>query len=156
MFLRYYPILLVVLLDQSSKIYLSHFYNDLKLPCFLRRITSFLNLVLTENRGISFSLGAEYDLRWPLVALITMVVGWLLYMIKKASKGYIRMGFSLAAGGAIGNLIDRIYNGAVIDFIELHYKDLYWPAFNFADLAINVGMGMVLLKSLGKSNFDQI
>lgn len=75
-----------------------------------------------------------------------MIIGVLAYLVYKSNEQLTCLGFSLMIGGAIGNVVDRIYWGAVYDFIYFHIGDWYWPAFNLADLYIVCGMFTLLYK----------
>ncbi|MGA0534240.1 signal peptidase II [Hansschlegelia sp. KR7-227] len=110
----------------------------------------FLSLHLQENTGISFSLfPAEANGALLLLILVqfagTLFVGWLLV---RATTTPERLGFSLIVGGAIGNLVDRIANGAVTDFLHLHPFDVSLFTFNFADVLITLGVCLVLFDAV--------
>jgi signal peptidase II len=77
----------------------------------------------------------------------SMMVLWLLRL--KSHEKLMGAALSLVLGGAIGNLIDRVAYGYVIDFLDVYYQDWHWPAFNVADTAICIGVGLMLLESLG-------
>jgi signal peptidase II len=113
-------------------------------------IASFFNLVLTYNRGISFGLfngGAGVNaLVFSIVAAVIVVV--LVYWLSRASNPLLAVAIGLIIGGAVGNVLDRIRFGAVVDFLDFHVGDLHWPAFNLADGAICVGVAAMLLDSL--------
>ncbi|WP_309389447.1 signal peptidase II [Chelatococcus sambhunathii] len=110
----------------------------------------FLSLHLQQNIGVSFSLFPA-EAKGALVMLIlaqaagTLFVGWLLV---RATTTPERLGFSLIAGGAIGNLVDRIANGAVTDFLHLHPFDVSLFTFNFADVLITLGVCLVLFDAV--------
>ena len=79
-----------------------------------------------------------------LILFTSAVIGAILYYIFVRAKSYERLPLALIAGGAIGNLIDRIRFGAVVDFLDFHIGALHWPAFNIADICIVVGTGLYL------------
>ncbi|HEY3909078.1 MAG TPA: signal peptidase II [Stellaceae bacterium] len=142
----------VVILDQLSKAaVLGHFAGDAFVG---ERITPFFNLVLVYNRGVSFGLfnaGAGSDvgfnaLLFSLVAAV-VVVG-LVYWLRRVSSPLLSIAIGLIVGGAIGNVVDRIRLGAVVDFLDFHIALWHWPAFNFADSAICVGIAAMLLDGL--------
>jgi signal peptidase II len=113
-------------------------------------ITPFFNLALTYNRGISFGLfngGAGVNaLVFSLVA--AAIVGVLIYWLRRASSPLLAVAIGLIIGGAVGNVIDRLRLGAVVDFLDFHVGALHWPAFNLADSAICIGVAAMLLDSL--------
>ncbi len=113
-------------------------------------VTPFFNLVMGWNPGVSFGM-LDWDFQattWilSLVALaITAVLGVWLY---RADRLRVAFGIGLVIGGAVGNVIDRVRWGAVVDFLDLHWAGYHWPAFNVADSAITVGALVLILDSL--------
>jgi len=111
-------------------------------------VTSFLDLVYSWNHGISFGLFQQYESLSNKIFLglntIVVLYVWKLLLNSPNYKFYI--GYSLIIGGALGNLYDRFFNGAVFDFIYFHYKEFYFPAFNFADSFIFIGAFTVVLE----------
>ena len=81
-----------------------------------------------------------------------MIVVFIFYLMKNASDTLEEWGLLIIISGAISNIIDRIFNGYVIDFIYFHYKDFFWPAFNFADIYITIGIIMIVINILTKIN----
>lgn len=114
------------------------------------RVTFFFDLVLSWNTGISFGLFAgrpEYGgLLFVAVAIaITLaLVAWL----ARVDRGLLALAIGLVIGGAVGNVIDRLRFGAVVDFLYFHLGDYAFPAFNVADSAITVGVALILIDSL--------
>ncbi len=113
-------------------------------------VTPFLSLVLVWNRGISFGLfgDAGEETRWLLVALAAAICVVLLFWLRRAETRLAAVGIGLVIGGAVGNVIDRVRLGAVVDFVDLHGWGWHWPAFNVADTAITVGVAALLADSL--------
>src|SRR6516164_7673081 len=113
-------------------------------------ITSFFNLALTYNRGISFGLfngGAGLNsLIFSLAA--GAIVALLIFWLSRATSPFLAFAIGLIIGGAAGNVIDRLRLGAVVDFLDFHVESLHWPAFNLADSAICIGVAAMLLDSL--------
>lgn len=115
-------------------------------------MTDWFNLTLAHNTGAAFSLLAEGGgwQRWFFIVVASgisvFLLGWL-WRLPLAARA-LPVALMLVLGGAIGNLIDRIRFGYVVDFIDLHYAGWHWPAFNLADSAIVVGVGLMLLESL--------
>jgi signal peptidase II len=144
----------VLILDQASKLAIAstmRLYESI-------RITPFFNLTYVHNPGAAFSFLSEAGgwQRWlfaALALLISILIAAWLGRLKKHEK-LLAAALALVLGGAIGNLIDRLAYGYVIDFLDVYYRDWHWPAFNVADSAITVGVALMLLESfgLGKSN----
>lgn len=142
----------VVILDQLSKAaVLGHFARN---AFDGERITSFFNLVLVYNRGVSFGLfnagaGSGVGLNALVFSLVAaaVVVG-LVYWLRRASSPLLAIAIGLIIGGAVGNVVDRIRLGAVVDFLDFHIALWHWPAFNLADSAICVGVAAMLLDGL--------
>ena len=107
-------------------------------------LTFFLDLTHIHNFGVSFGLFAGLISPWILVVIGLLVVVFIYYLMISSSDKIEKMGLLIIISGAISNIIDRILNGYVIDFIYLNYRDLYWPAFNFADIYITLGIMMIL------------
>ena len=138
----------VIVLDQVTKFLaetLLTFHQPVPvLPSF--------NLLLTYNTGAAFSFlaGAGGWQRWFFLGLGLLVSIGLIVWLRRLKPTETRLATALALilGGAIGNLIDRVWLGQVIDFIQLYYQHWYWPAFNLADSAITVGAALLVLDSL--------
>jgi signal peptidase II len=113
----------------------------------------FLNLVLVYNRGAAFSFLSD-QAGWQntfFIAVAAVASGWVLYLLAQhPRKRLFSLALALILGGAIGNLIDRVVMGAVIDFIDVHWAGYHWPAFNVADSAITCGAAALILASFGK------
>ena len=113
-------------------------------------ITSFFNLVLVWNTGVSFGMFNDQGEmgRWILVAVASLVGIGLLVWIYREERFFARFTLTLILAGAIGNVIDRVRFGAVIDFLDFHVMGYHWPAFNIADCAIVVGAILLLVDGL--------
>jgi len=113
-------------------------------------ITSFFDIILLYNTGAAFSLFA-FDTgsqRIPLILISIFVSVYLLgFLIKHASSNHcaLNLSISMIAGGALGNLVDRITQGYVVDFLLFYYENWYFPAFNVADSLITIGMMIFLI-----------
>ena len=117
-------------------------------------ITPFFNLVHVYNKGAAFSFLADQGgwQRWFFVALATLICGWLLRLLAKHQHELLQpLAFSLIIGGAIGNVIDRLVFGAVVDFLYFHIGRYGWPAFNVADSAICVGVVLMFIAQVRES-----
>jgi len=114
------------------------------------RITGFFNLVLAYNKGAAFSfLAGAPGWQTPLfvgVALLAIAVVSVL-LVRSPGRRMFRCGLALILGGALGNLVDRLRYGQVVDFLDFHAVGWHWPAFNVADSAITVGAGLLILES---------
>lgn len=119
-------------------------------------LTDWLNLHLAHNRGAAFSLFSEAGgwQRWFLTTISAVVSVILLVWLWKTPAGGWRqsLSLSLVLGGAIGNLIDRVQLGYVVDFIDFHYRGSHFPAFNLADSAITLGMMLLIIDSIWPSH----
>lgn len=118
-------------------------------------VTSFFDLVRYHNTGAAFSFLADAGgwQKWFFTVITAVAVVVITYLIKKHyHEKLFSLGLALVLGGAIGNLYDRLTLGYVVDFLYFHVNDLYWPAFNVADSAICVGVGLLLLDSFKKPN----
>lgn len=116
-------------------------------------ITGFFDLVLYHNEGAAFSFLANAGgwQKWFFTAITAIAVIVITYLIfKHHVEKLFCVGLALVLGGAIGNLYDRLTLGYVVDFLYFHINELYWPAFNVADSAICVGVGLLLLESFKK------
>jgi signal peptidase II len=143
-------ILFVVSADQLTKLWIMK-----TLPLYGKRILipGFFNLVHFTNTGAAFGLLAGEHALWRqvffiVVALVALVAIFFAYREVKAKKFVFTVAVGLIAGGALGNLVDRVRFGAVVDFLDFHMKNYHWPAFNVADSAISVGVGLFLVASL--------
>ena len=108
-------------------------------------INNFFNLTLAFNYGAAFSFLSDAGgwQRWFFISFTSIIILVLSYMIvKDKDNEYIALSFILA--GALGNLYDRLFLGYVIDFIEIHYGNFYWPIFNIADISISIGVILLL------------
>ena len=116
-------------------------------PYLMTPVTGFFNIVFTWNFGTAFSLFNALGEYAP-IALIFMtgvIIGIILYYLFKRAHRFEIVPLSLIAGGALGNLFDRIRFGAVVDFLDFHVGGYHWPAFNVADVCIVVGVGLYIL-----------
>ena len=141
--------LLVVALDQAAKYLALSYLSAEPIPL----IPGFARLVLVYNRGAAFgsfaSLGSGPNL---LIVLSLIALGVMLFVLYSslAKKRAMQIFLGLVAGGALGNLIDRITIGAVVDFLDLYVGSWHWPAFNVADMGITIG-GLLLAWNLVRS-----
>ncbi len=141
--------LAILILDQWSKIAID---SSMRLYESIAIIPGF-NLTYVHNTGAAFSFLSEAGgwQRWFFAAMaftISIVLSVWLYRLKK-HETFLAVALALVLGGAIGNLIDRLAYGYVIDFLDVYYQSWHWPAFNVADMAISLGVFLMLLENFG-------
>jgi signal peptidase II len=113
-------------------------------------IPNFFNLTYVHNRGAVFGLGSSFStpyLSWVLsiLSIVSLAIILAYFLRVKATNGRLYAGLALVLGGALGNLFDRLKNGYVVDFLDLHWFDYHWPFFNVADMSICIGVGLLLI-----------
>ncbi|MCX7354546.1 MAG: signal peptidase II [Alphaproteobacteria bacterium] len=136
----------IVALDQASKWWLLELMG--RDPRVIE-VTPFFNLVLGLNRGVSFGLFDSAEMGpWPFLLLAAAITVALLVWLAKAGQRWTATALGLIIGGAVGNAIDRVRFGGVVDFLDFHALGRHWPAFNVADSAICIGVIMILIESL--------
>lgn len=136
--------LVVLVADQASKAW---FLDLMQQNPGGIRITSFFNLVMVWNSGVSFGLFSEDSASrsWTLIGVSLAVLVWLGIWLWRNTDRFVALALGFIIGGAIGNIIDRYRFGAVFDFLDFHAFGWHWPAFNVADSAIVIGVGLLLL-----------
>ncbi len=148
--------ILVIALDQGTK-FLAETLLTMHQPV---PVLPFFNLTLTYNTGAAFSFlaGAGGWQRWFFLCLgIAVSVGLMIWMhCLKPSEKWLAVALAFILAGAVGNLIDRIWLGKVIDFIELYYDRWSFPVFNIADIAINIGAGLLIIDSFRNRNAESL
>jgi signal peptidase II len=151
-------VFLAILCDQLSKgalLYLitggvplfGDAWDVVPVPYLMTQVCDYFNIVFTWNPGASFSLFRALGESTPMLIIVAtgIVIGCIAYYTFARAKSYEYVPLALILGGAIGNLIDRIRFGAVVDFLDFHIGALRWPAFNVADICIVVGVGLYLI-----------
>jgi signal peptidase II len=139
--------LLVILLDQFTKTLIVGYFQlgD------SRTVTSFFNIVRAHNTGAAFSFlhDASGWQRWFFVGLGVAAAGFIVWMLRgHGAQKMFSLALSLILGGALGNVIDRLLHGYVVDFLQVHHSGWYFPSFNVADSAITVGAALLILDEL--------
>tara|TARA_B100001113_G_C20916118_1_gene537974 strand:+ start:253 stop:741 length:489 start_codon:yes stop_codon:yes gene_type:complete len=139
----FYIAALIFTLDRLSKYFILKLSNSVEE--FNISVTSFLNFNLVWNNGIAFGLFSfneqfYYNIITLVIIIITLVI--LFFAIKSA--GVERIGFSMIFGGSLGNIFDRLYYSAVVDFIDFHINNIHWFIFNIADIFISLGVIMLI------------
>ena len=146
---------LVLITDQYSKnLIINHFAAFPEAVFVLENF----NLLLVFNKGVSFGLFASNvnEVRYALIGIALLITCLLIWWLSKTTTGLSFLGFGLIIGGAIGNILDRIFFGAVIDFLDIHIFGYHWPTFNLADSAICAGTILLIVESLTEKNkFDK-
>lgn len=138
----------VVLLDQVTK-YIASTSLEMLQPV---AVMPMFNWTLMHNTGAAFSFLADAGgwQRWffAIIALVvsTVIILWLKRL--EQHEKWQAVALALILGGAIGNVIDRVWLGYVVDFIQVYYQQWYWPAFNIADSAISIGVAMLIIDSI--------
>jgi len=136
---------LVIVLDQLSKLWISsHFVYGEHLYVF-----GVFNLVLAHNTGAAFSFLSDAGgmQRWLFTAIAVVASVWIVWLLRRHQhQKLFAMALSMILGGALGNLIDRISYGYVVDFLDFHWGVYHFPAFNLADSAITCGAFLLILE----------
>ena len=149
---RFFLVTTVIILDQWSKnlakVYLQEYERW--------NLSNFIDLTLIYNKGIAFSM-FDYESGMqvlPLIILTIAAISFFIFLLIKDRWSLLEeIGILFLIGGAIGNLIDRILQGSVTDFILVYYNNFYFPAFNFADSFITIGILLLLsMELLNKKN----
>ena len=121
------------------------------------KVFDFFNLVLVYNKGISFGMFNQTDYSNYVFTVLSLIITcFLLKWFKDSVILAEYFSLSLIIGGALGNVIDRIIRPGVVDFIQLHWQEYYWPNFNVADSAICLGVIILIIISLKNSKRDSI
>ena len=157
--LKYLAIIIgAIALDQISKGILLYLitggipwfgtaWDVVPVPYMMMRVCDFFNIVFTWNPGASFSMLRDLGEAAPLIIIIAtgFIIGFIAYYLFARAKSYECIPLALIVGGAIGNLIDRIRFGAVVDFLDFHVGAWHYPAFNIADMCIVIGVILFIL-----------
>ena len=132
--------LIIIVLDQITKHLVLKYMN----PFESIEVFPFLHIVSVRNTGGAFGMFKSVG-STLFIAVSVMAIIFVIWLLIRAKEGYF--GLSLILGGAIGNLIDRLHYGWVVDFIDFSIGKFHWPAFNVADSALTIGVIVVLLSS---------
>jgi signal peptidase II len=139
--------LAIILLDQFTKTLILGYFQlgD------SRTVTPFFNVVRVHNTGAAFSFlaGASGWQRWFFVGLGFAAAGFIVWMLRShGGQRLFSSALALILGGALGNVVDRLLHGYVVDFIQVHHRGWYFPSFNVADSAITIGAALLILDEL--------
>ena len=136
-----------LLLDQLSKVYID---SSFALYQSITVIENFFNITYVRNPGAAFGILSDHAIRIPFFISVSLIASfgilWYLRRVDSADR-WQHFSLGLIFSGAVGNLIDRIRQGEVIDFLDVHWYRYHWPAFNIADSAICVGVVILLICS---------
>jgi signal peptidase II len=143
-----YLLALVVLIDQLTKWWIIG--EVMRQGAHVEPINVYLNLVLQRNKGVTFGAFNNNHKYMPffLVAVAAVILIFLGRWLWRTTSSLVAFALGLIMGGAIGNVIDRLRLGGVVDFLDFHYQNYHWYAFNVADAAIVTGVTLLLLDSL--------
>ncbi len=133
--------------DQIVKLVVLHAFA----PGEQRVVTDFFNLVLVFNKGAAFSLFAQAP-GWqaPVLSAFALIAAVVVsvFIVRSPERGLLCLGLALILGGALGNVVDRLLHGHVVDFIQVHWRSWFFPSFNIADSAITIGAILLILDEL--------
>ena len=135
----------LIVLDQATKLII---VRTMELHSIIPVISDFFDIVHARNQGAAFGVLRDSSIRLPFlisVSLFAAVVIVIIFRKLRPDQKLSAWGLSLVLSGALGNLIDRVRLGEVVDFLSVHWHGHYWPAFNVADSAICIGVGMLVL-----------
>lgn len=138
--------LAIVALDQAVKAWVVDFFAARSTDVV--HVLSVFNLVMAWNRGVSFGLFNDRGGTLPFAALAAVIVVLLLWWLSRVRRRSLQIAIGLVIGGAVGNIIDRLARGAVVDFLDFHLGSWHWFAFNLADSAICLGVFFIAIDGL--------
>jgi len=133
--------IIVVIFDQSTKTLVKLYVHPLETI----RILPFFNIVYVENIGSAFGMFKNLGNTFFIIVSF-LALAFISFLLVK--EEYNKIYYALILGGAVGNLLDRLIYGYVIDFFDLHIRGVHWPAFNIADSALTIGIIMLLFKTI--------
>ena len=145
----FYITIITFVFDRLSKLYVLNL-TDLENTTNIS-ITSFLDLNLVFNKGIAFGLlSFDQIFSYNIVTIVIMIITLIILVIAIKSNGFEKLCFSLIFGGSLGNIFDRLYYRAVVDFIDININNIHWFIFNFADIFITIGVILLIFFELIK------
>ena len=142
--IKFLFIFLLIVLDYLSK---KIIFIAVDLNAFIY-ITSFFDITHIHNYGISFGLLSGLYAAWVFIIISLLITIFITFMYLQANNNVEKWGLVFIIAGGLSNIADRAINGFVIDFIYFHYEEFYWPAFNFADIYISIGIIIIVIKIL--------
>ena len=148
---RWFYILAIMVFagDQISKIWIRNNlpFNSYHPPDAIPVLPGFFNIVHVGNTGAAWGLFSGKSFWLALLAVVTLLAIFTFRRHLTLERSLVQVSFGLLCGGIVGNLVDRILHGHVIDFLDFHFGSFVWPAFNLADTAICIGVGLYILHS---------
>ncbi len=132
--------IILIISDLLTKYYFS---TELKINETIK-LNNYFEFIYIQNFGVSFGLFANVLPIWFINLIGFIIIFFLIYLAVNSEKSEEKTAFFIIIIGAISNILDRAFNGYVTDFILIHYKDFYWPAFNLADIYITMGIIMLI------------
>ncbi len=138
----------LIVLDQATKLII---VRTMALHSTIPVIPNFFDIVHARNQGAAFGVLRDNSIRLPFligVSLLAVIVITIFFRKLRPDQKLSAWGLSLVLSGAVGNLIDRVRLGEVVDFLNVHWYEHYWPAFNIADSAICIGVGLLVIDML--------
>ncbi|MRR58254.1 MAG: signal peptidase II [Deltaproteobacteria bacterium] len=138
----------LIVLDQATKLII---VRTMELHTSIPVIQNFFDIVHARNQGAAFGILRDSSIRLPFlisVSLLAVLVIVALFHKLRPEQKLSAWGLSLVLSGAVGNLIDRVRFGEVVDFLSAHWHEHYWPAFNVADTAICIGVGLLVIDTI--------
>jgi len=138
----------LIVLDQATKLII---VRTMALHSTIPVIPDFFDIVHARNQGAAFGVLRDNSIRLPFligVSLLAVIVIAIFFRKLRPDQKLSAWGLSLVLSGALGNLIDRVRLGEVVDFLNVHWYEHYWPAFNVADSAICIGVGLLVIEML--------
>ncbi len=151
-FLTIFVALIITIADLSTK---KLIFNYLATQEGLtKELSPFFSLVMVVNKGISFGMFNDLENSMLIFTIIQFTIGVIMMIYASFHNSYgVNFSLGLIIGGAFGNAIDRAFNGGVADFLDFHWQQYHWPAFNLADSAICCGVFVFLIFDLTKKKF---
>jgi signal peptidase II len=154
---RYYFIsIVVILLDQATKILTKH---TMALHDSKDVLGDFLRYTYIQNPGMAFGISIGNKTLFTMFSIVASVVIFIYLLKTRGDQKYVKLALSFILGGAVGNLIDRVFYGSVVDFVDVGIGDLRWPVFNVADAAVTVGMiiliAIILFEKKAPENLEE-
>ncbi len=135
----------LIILDQATKLII---VRTMALHSTIPVIQDFFDIVHARNQGAAFGVLRDSSIRLPFLICVSLLAAIIIVIVFRKLRPDQKLsawGLSLVLSGAVGNLIDRVRFGEVVDFLSVHWHEHYWPAFNVADSAICIGVGLLVL-----------
>ena len=139
--MKLFIVIIIIFLDQLTKLLIKY---NLELNKNIK-ITSFLDIIHIQNKGISFGFFSNTLPSWIILIVVGLIIISLFIWSLRTQVFFEKWGIAIIIAGALGNFIDRLIHNHVIDFIYFHYNKYYWPAFNVADIAISLGIFVLII-----------